>query len=81
MQALVRDLNRLYRDEPALWEVDFEPAGFRWLEANDAAANVVAFMRHSDGGDRTLVCACNFSPVPRPRTASACRWPARGRSS
>ena len=37
VQALVRDLNRIYRDEPALWEVDFEPAGFRWLEANDAA--------------------------------------------
>ena len=33
MQALVRDLNRVYRAEPALWEVDFSPAGFRWLEA------------------------------------------------
>ena len=43
VQALVRDLNHAYRGEPALWEVDFEPAGFRWLESNDAAANVVAF--------------------------------------
>ena len=40
IQELVRDLNLHYRDEPALWEVDFEPAGFRWLEANDADANV-----------------------------------------
>jgi len=66
VQALVRDLNRYYRDEQALWEADFAPAGFSWLEPNDAAANVVAFMRHSGGRDRTLVCACNFSPVPRP---------------
>ena len=37
VQSLVRDLNRLYRETPALWEVDFDPSGFRWLEANDAA--------------------------------------------
>ena len=45
IQELVRDLNLRYREEPALWEVDFEPAGFRWLEANDADANVIAFAR------------------------------------
>ncbi len=66
IQSLVRDLNTHYRNEPALWEVDFEPAGFRWLEPNDAAANVLAFMRLSENGERQLVCACNFSPVPRP---------------
>jgi 1,4-alpha-glucan branching enzyme len=65
IQALVRDLNRVYRDEPALWEVDFEPAGFRWLDASDAAANVLAFARVSRDGNRIVVCACNFSPVPR----------------
>ena len=65
IQSLVRDLNLHYRDEPALWEVDFEPAGFRWLEPNDAAGNVLAFMRLSTDGKRQLVCACNFSPVPR----------------
>ncbi len=67
VQALVRDLNRHYRAEPALWEVDFEPAGFRWLEPNDADANVVAFARLAAGGTRAVVCACNFSPVPRYR--------------
>jgi 1,4-alpha-glucan branching enzyme len=66
IQELVRDLNLRYRDEPALWEVDFEPAGFRWLEVNDADANVIAFLRLSRDGQRSLVCACNFSPVPRP---------------
>jgi 1,4-alpha-glucan branching enzyme len=65
VQALVRDLNRVYREEPALWEVDFEPAGFRWLEPNDAAGNVFAFARLSADGSRTLVCVLNLAPVPR----------------
>ena len=65
VQTLVRDLNHAYRGEPALWEVDFEPAGFRWLESNDDAANVIAFARFSRDGGRVVVCACNLSPVPR----------------
>jgi 1,4-alpha-glucan branching enzyme len=65
VQALVRDLNRLYREEPALWELDFEPDGFRWLEPNDADANVVAFARLPRGKGRPVVCVCNLSPVPR----------------
>jgi 1,4-alpha-glucan branching enzyme len=65
VQSLVRDLNHAYRAEPALWEVDGEPDGFRWLEANDAAANVIAFVRLSRDGRRSLVCVCNLSPVPR----------------
>jgi 1,4-alpha-glucan branching enzyme len=65
VQTLVRDLNRIYRDTPALWEIDFEPAGFRWLEPNDAAANVLAFARVGHDPERQLVCVCNLSPVPR----------------
>jgi len=65
VQALVRDLNRLYREEPALYEVDFEPAGFMWLEPNDADANVLAFARLPAGKGRPVVCVCNLSPVPR----------------
>ena len=65
VHALVRELNRVYRGEPALWEVDFEPAGFRWLEANDSANNVLAFARLSAGGARELVCILNLAPVPR----------------
>jgi 1,4-alpha-glucan branching enzyme len=65
IQELVRDLNLRYREEPALWEVDFEPAGFRWLEANDAEANVIAFARFAAEGRRVVLCVCNFSPVPR----------------
>ena len=65
VQALVRELNRVYRDTPALWEVDFSHEGFRWLEANDAQGNVLAFARLPRDGDRPLVCVCNLSPVPR----------------
>jgi 1,4-alpha-glucan branching enzyme len=66
VQSLVRDLNRVLRSEPALYERDFDPAGFWWLEANDAAANVIAFARASKDGSRVLVCAANLAPVPRP---------------
>jgi 1,4-alpha-glucan branching enzyme len=65
VQRLVGDLNRLYRAEPALWELDFDPAGFTWLEASDSAANVLAFARFSAGRGRALVCVANFSPVVR----------------
>jgi 1,4-alpha-glucan branching enzyme len=65
VQALVRELNRVYRDEPALWEVDFSHEGFRWLEPNDAAANVLAFARQAVGARRAIVCVANLSPVPR----------------
>jgi 1,4-alpha-glucan branching enzyme len=65
VQSLVRDLNRIYRDTPALWEIDSEPDGFRWLEPNDAANNVLAFARVGKDRESPLVCVCNFSPLPR----------------
>jgi 1,4-alpha-glucan branching enzyme len=65
MCDLVRDLNSIYRDEPALWEVDFSSEGFRWLDPNDALSNVFAFMRLSRDGERVLVCVANLAPVPR----------------
>jgi 1,4-alpha-glucan branching enzyme len=65
VQSLVRDLNRVYRETPALWEDDFEPTGFRWLEPNDAAANVAAFMRLPREGGRPVVCLLNLSALPR----------------
>ena len=64
VQALVRDLNRIYRAERALWERDFDAGGFAWLEANDAASNVLAYARFAADGS-PLVCAANFSPVVR----------------
>ncbi len=64
VQRLVRDLNHLYRDTPALWQLDAEPGGFRWLVVDDRDANVVAFARFARDG-RALVAAANLSPVPR----------------
>ena len=65
IQALVRDLNHLYKDEPALWEVDSDPAGFWWIEPNDADRNVLAFARASKDGERVVVFVANLSPIPR----------------
>jgi 1,4-alpha-glucan branching enzyme len=65
VRRLVRDLNHVYRDQRALWDVDFEPSGFDWLEPNDAENNVVSFLRRSEDGEEVLVALCNLSPVPR----------------
>jgi 1,4-alpha-glucan branching enzyme len=67
VQSLVRDLNHLLCEEPALYEQDFDSAGFWWLEPNDADSNVFAFARASRDGERLLVCTANLSPVPRER--------------
>jgi 1,4-alpha-glucan branching enzyme len=65
VQSLVRDLNRLYRSEPALYELDSDPAGFWWLEPNDADSNVLAFARQSRDRERVVVFVANLSPVVR----------------
>jgi 1,4-alpha-glucan branching enzyme len=65
LQTLVRDLNRIYRKEPALWERDFEPEGFEWLDAWSADENVLAFMRISPRTGRRLVAVLNLSGEDR----------------
>ncbi len=62
---LVRTLNVVARDEPALWQVDDRPAGFSWIDASDAASSVLAFLRWSEHRARTLACIANFTPVVR----------------
>ena len=78
VQSLVRDLNRAYRTQPALYEVDFDASGFRWLEANDAQNNVVAFARLDASGEQPVVCVLNMSPLPRYEyrvgMPTCCRW-------
>jgi 1,4-alpha-glucan branching enzyme len=64
VQKLVGDLNRLYREEPALHEQDDAPQGFQWLIGDDAVNSVYAFLRWSKDGRPVLVVA-NFTPVPR----------------
>jgi 1,4-alpha-glucan branching enzyme len=62
IQRLVCDLNRIYKATSALWSQDAEPAGFSWIDANDAPGNVFSFIRRGRDGS-ALVCVANFSPV------------------
>jgi 1,4-alpha-glucan branching enzyme len=61
----VADLNRLYRSEPALHELDCEPAGFEWIDCSDAEASVVVLLRKGRRAEELLLVVCNFTPVPR----------------
>jgi 1,4-alpha-glucan branching enzyme len=65
LQHLVRDLNRLYRQAPALHEVDFEPAGFEWIDCSAWAESVVAFVRRARDPRDVVLVVCNFTPVAR----------------
>ena len=62
-QNLVADLNRLYRDNPALHHHDFEPQGFEWIDCHDAPQSILSYLRRSDG--QTLIMIINFTPVVR----------------
>jgi 1,4-alpha-glucan branching enzyme len=64
LQRWVRDINTLYRAEPALYELDSDAAGFEWVDANDSQHSVVSFHRRSRSGDVVLV-ICNFTPMPQ----------------
>jgi len=63
LQRLVRDLNHLYRESPALHERDFEWQGFEWIDCHDAQQSVLSFVRWSEG--EFLLVVANFTPVPR----------------
>jgi len=65
VQRLVSDLNRIYRDYPAMSELDLDPAGFEWIDANDSEQSVLSFMRHDRSGAQSLVALFNFTPIIR----------------
>ena len=64
LQCWVRDLNRVYRSEPALFELDFDPLGFQWIDGHDKEGSVVSFLRRSRRG-QSVVVVCNYTPMPR----------------
>lgn len=64
IQRLVKDLNRFYREEKALHELDCEPHGFEWVDFHDWEKSIISYLRKSSYGDLILV-VCNFTPVPR----------------
>ncbi|MDE3051465.1 MAG: 1,4-alpha-glucan branching protein GlgB, partial [Nitrospirota bacterium] len=66
IQQWVTDLNRLYRNEPALYERDCVPAGFEWVDCADAGSSVISLLRKGKSTDKAVLAVCNFTPVPRP---------------
>jgi 1,4-alpha-glucan branching enzyme len=63
----VRDLLRVYRTEPALYERDYDPSGFQWIDCNDNENSVVSFLRRAKDVDDQVIIALNLTPVPRER--------------
>jgi 1,4-alpha-glucan branching enzyme len=64
MQQLISDLNRIYRETPALWQLDHEHAGFQWIDGGNADQNILSFLRFDEAGN-SLAAVVNFSPVPQ----------------
>ena len=65
LQKWVQDVNRLYRSEPALHELDFDQTGFEWIDCNDGASSTLSFIRKAKSTEDIVLVACNFTPVAR----------------
>jgi 1,4-alpha-glucan branching enzyme len=65
LQRWVSDLNRFYRSEGALFENDFDPSGFEWVDCSDSQQSVIALLRRGESNDNIILVVCNFTPVPR----------------
>ncbi len=66
IQNWYRDLLHLYKKNKAMYEMDSDPAGFQWINADDCFRSIYSFMRHSRDGKKNLLFVCNFTPVERP---------------
>ena len=62
LQRFVGDLNQLYKQEPALWEADYEPNGFQWIDCGDAEHSILSFIRRNVSGSRQVVVILNLTP-------------------
>ena len=71
LQTLMRELNRLYRESPALYQVDFHYSGFEWVDFRDVEHSIIAFLRRAEDPRDFLLICCNFTPVPRRAMNSA----------
>ena len=65
LQKWVEDVNKLYRAQPALHQLDFDPAGFEWIDCNDAASSTLSFLRKAKTTADVVLVVCNFTPVVR----------------
>src|SRR5262249_17117581 len=62
-QKWVRDLNHFYRNESAMQALDTEPAGFEWVDCNDAPASAITLLRKGKSEREVILVACNFTPI------------------
>ena len=65
VQKAVQDLNKLYKAQPALYEKQFSPEGFEWIEWNDSENSVLTYIRKGHNAKDDLIIMANFTPVPR----------------
>jgi 1,4-alpha-glucan branching enzyme len=65
IQRWIGDLNALYRAQPALYQRDFDPSGFAWIDCNDARTSVISYMRYGGENSKPMLVVCNFTPVPQ----------------
>jgi 1,4-alpha-glucan branching enzyme len=79
VQALVRDLNHLYRDIPALYVNDCDGGGFRWIVVDDTGQSIIAWMRFGADGQAPVAVVCNFTPEPRHGYRIGLPWAGRWR--
>ncbi len=79
LRRYVVQLNRIYREQPALWQADFGPEGFEWVVVDDAEHSVLAFIRKPAQGGRPLLVVCNLTPVPRTNYRVGVSWPGHWR--
>ncbi|HEX5460051.1 MAG TPA: 1,4-alpha-glucan branching protein GlgB [Steroidobacteraceae bacterium] len=61
----MRDLNRVYRETPALYQRDFTADGFQWIDCNNADQSIIVYLRKGQRAEDVALVACNFTPVPR----------------
>ena len=65
IQEVIKDLNKIYKTYPALYEKQFKPDGFQWIEYNDQENTVISYIRKGNDSKDDLIIVCNFTPVPR----------------
>ncbi len=62
LQDFVSELNQMYKDNPSLWEIDFNFEGFKWIDFNDVDGSIIVYSRHAKNNGDHLVCLMNFTP-------------------
>ena len=65
VQNLIRSLNKIYKENPCLWENDHDYNSFDWIDFSDAEQSIVSFVRYDSKKDDSLLCVCNLTPVVR----------------